>query len=271
MDEDRKTMMDAEQEYPVKQRSADETSDIEEEDEGEETGELDARGVPVWLKYERQPGWHKMWEFMHKLEQPYRVGSKDMTHICLMCMENIAKTGGSWKKALKLVGTTTIGMKHIDRKHPHISQEIELARIEKKAAKAKGSSKRATMLALAATPEVEAPKKKIKMLPKPLWTQSVEIDANLLKTEIQQKIQSGATMTQSTKVQYILLVVIGCLFKHGLISSDARSALKSQAINESDGILLAAVELLLVDWDLDECVDTFLRVSHTILAESESV
>ncbi|KAH9109063.1 hypothetical protein AeMF1_015804 [Aphanomyces euteiches] len=271
MEESRK--VDTQEEFPAKTPNTNETSDLEEVEEEEDTGEVDARGVPVWLKYDRQPGWHKMWEFMYKLDQPYRVGNKDMTHICLMCMEGIAKTGGSWKKALKLVGTTTIGMKHIERKHPQICHDIELARMQKKAAKAKLSTKRAPQVGLTATPEVDAaPKKKFKVLAKPLWSsQSADVDVNAVKTEIQQKIQSTATMTQQTKVQYILLAVIGCLFKHGLISSDVRSALKSQAINEPDGILLAAVELFLVDWDLDECVDTFMRVSHSVLHSEEFV
>ncbi|ETV84068.1 hypothetical protein, variant 2 [Aphanomyces astaci] len=261
-------------ENPEKPRvaSTDDTSDVEVDEEEEDLGDVDVRGVPTWLKYERQPGWHKMWEFMHKLETPYRVGSKETTHICLMCMDSIAKSGGSWKKALKVVNTTTIGMKHIERKHPQISQEIELARLEKKATKAKGLNKRAALLALArGATSTEAPPKKFKVLSKPLWIPSADIDVNAVKSDIQQKIQSvTTTMTQHTKVQYILLVVIGCLFKHGLISGNARSALKSQAINEPEGILLAAVELLLVDWDLDECVDTFLRVSHTILGSDDA-
>ncbi|ETW07423.1 hypothetical protein H310_01944 [Aphanomyces invadans] len=264
---------EADIENPEKHRTTnvDDTSDVDMDEEEDDGGEVDVRGVPTWLKYERQPGWHKMWEFMHKLETPYRVGTRDMTHICLMCMDSIAKSGGSWKKALKLVGTTTIGMKHIERKHPHVSQEIELARLEKKANKAKGLTKRAALLALSQIPaEVDPPKKKFRVLPKPLWIPSADVDTNAVKSEIQQKVQSiASSMTQSTKVQYILLVVIGCLFKHGLISAGARSALKSQAISEPEGILLAAVELLLVDWDLDECVDTFLRVSHTILGADD--
>ncbi|KAF0737272.1 hypothetical protein Ae201684_006446 [Aphanomyces euteiches] len=86
--------------------------------------------------------------------------------------------------------------------------------------------------------------------------------SSALKEELQDKLQR-------VKASHQVFLVISSLYKHRYVSSEARNVLKNQAIDEvrsPDGILSAAVELLLVDWDVDECIDTFVKVSQMLLA-----
>ncbi|CAK4645590.1 unnamed protein product [Aphanomyces euteiches] len=79
--------------------------------------------------------------------------------------------------------------------------------------------------------------------------------SSALKEELQDKLQRVKASHQ--------------VANHRYVSSEARNVLKNQAIDEvrsPDGILSAAVELLLVDWDVDECIDTFVKVSQMLLA-----
>ncbi|CAK4087047.1 unnamed protein product [Aphanomyces euteiches] len=89
--------------------------------------------------------------------------------------------------------------------------------------------------------------------------------SSALKEELQDKLQRVKASHQVANV----FLVISSLYKHRYVSSEARNVLKNQAIDEvrsPDGILSAAVELLLVDWDVDECIDTFVKVSQMLLA-----
>ncbi|KAF0686619.1 Aste57867_21591 [Aphanomyces stellatus] len=91
------------------------------------------------------------------------------------------------------------------------------------------------------------------------------LSTSALKLDVEEKLQSISASHQITNV----LLVISSLHKHRFISSEARSVLKNQAIEEvhtADGILAAAVELFCVDWDMDECVDTFVKVGQMLLA-----
>ena len=84
---------------------------------GKSTDRVDAYGIPV-PHYCPPRAKHAVWQYIHALVEPVKIGKKKLTHVCLLCAANLQADGGAWTCALVTTSTSSNALGHLGTRHP---------------------------------------------------------------------------------------------------------------------------------------------------------